>query len=1305
MSLDTLYARERAALAGLADLAKTRAAGEAAIADAFRAGTEGAEAEVSRVRRKIATDRAAAGQQLAEARRAATAVVQSKADAAAAEARRKHADAAKKLTDKYLETKDATETRYRDTLWAVDSTLEAQLKEADDRKAKLDRFAAEARTKVESMWRRAEHTLARVGLARADVYFDEHRLPSPTPTDPHGKLERCLEESGGAVAKLEQAFFLKLLGRGGLVWSLVFGLAAGAGLGFAAGRALGAGIGAAVGLGLGFVLWRVLFRTLARKLTASRGAALGVYLAETGRTSRLLEDHAGAARGHARAKAHKRHEDEKQSADEKFGPHLAELKANYDEAMAKLNASQKSRLTEIDETRETEYGQTVREFDARDAAGAKAFDEKLAVAEATYADVTKSAVAARDAAWVRLEADWHGGLERVADTIRDLKAAGAAFPSWDELAKPDFAWPSEVPLGVKYGEFTVCLAGLPDGIPADPRLTPRVTIDDVVPAYLPFPDQSAVLLKAKDESRAAAIRQLQLLMLRFLTGLPPGKVRFTIIDPVGLGENFGSFMHLADADELLVTNRIWTEPGHIEQRLADLTAHMETVIQKYLRNQYASIEEYNRAAGEVAEPYRVLVVANFPTNFTPEAAKRLVSIVNSGPACGVCSLISVDTRAAMPRDFRLADLEAASLNFVWNHGRFNLTDPALSSYPLVIDAPPDAKAIAALAKRVGEASRFAAKVEVPFSFIAPKPNEVWAASASKDLAVPVGRAGATRKQLFKLGVGTAQHALVAGKTGSGKSTLLHAFITNLALHYSPDEVELYLIDFKKGVEFKSYATNRLPHARVIAVESEREFGLSVLQRLDAELRDRGDRFRAAGCNDLAGFREETKTTLPRILLIVDEFQEFFIEDDKLAQEASLLLDRLVRQGRAFGMHVVLGSQTLGGAYSLARSTIDQMAVRVALQCSDADAQLILNKDNTAARLLTRPGEAIYNDANGLVEGNDPFQVVWLSEDQRDELLGQVRAKLNGKVYPPALVFEGNAGAELAKNDRLATLLAKPAPAKSPVAWLGDAIAIKDPTAATFRSQSAANLLVIGQQDDTALATVAGMVVALSTQLSPFPSGKGAGGLGGISILDGTPEDAEFAEYLPNLARSVGPAVSFAGRGDVKDVLNDVAAEVTRRTTGETADRSPRFLVVFGLHRFRELRKSDDDFGYGRRGDKAASPADQFAAIVKDGPAVGVHVIVWVDSLTNFNRSLERSMLKEFGQRVLFQMSATDSSNLLDTPVASRLGRNRALFTQEDQDRPEKFRPYGLPGLEWVRRQFEAVSPAEIPVPREPVAVA
>src|SRR5213078_4004050 len=114
-----------------------------------------------------------------------------------------------------------------------------------------------------------------------------------------------------------------------------------------------------------------------------------------------------------------------------------------------------------------------------------------------------------------------------------------------------------------------------------------------------------------------------------------------------------------------------------------------------------------------------------------------------------------------------------------------------------------------------------------------------------------------------------------------------------------------------------------------------------------------------------------------------------------SHDSSLLLDRLVRQGRAFGIHLLLGSQTLAGAYSLARSTLGQMAVRIALQCSEADAHLILSQDNAAARLLSRPGEAIYNDANGRVEGNDLFQVVWLPDDRREQILTDLEAREKG----------------------------------------------------------------------------------------------------------------------------------------------------------------------------------------------------------------------------------------------------------------------------------------------------------------------
>ena len=122
-----------------------------------------------------------------------------------------------------------------------------------------------------------------------------------------------------------------------------------------------------------------------------------------------------------------------------------------------------------------------------------------------------------------------------------------------------------------------------------------------------------------------------------------------------------------------------------------------------------------------------------------------------------------------------------------------------------------------------------------------------------------------------------------------------------------------------------------------------------------------------------------------------------------------------------------------------------MAVRIALQCSEADAHLILSEDNSAARLLTRPGEAIYNDANGMVEGNNFFQVVWLSDERREDYLEQIRdlarERKPGLARTP-IVFEGNAPADLepepAARAACSTPRTGPTPPRSTQAWLGDA---------------------------------------------------------------------------------------------------------------------------------------------------------------------------------------------------------------------------------------------------------------------------
>ena len=925
------------------------------------------------------------------------------------------------------------------------------------------------------------------------------------------------------------------------------------------------------------------------------------------------------------------------------------------------------------------------------------YERDLEQAHARFQSGLADHQAQYDAARLALQRRWDAGLACLQALLaRTNRLDPACRRDWSDPAAQNWNPPADFPSVLRFGRFHADPARLAPG----PRTRASFPLDALahVPAVFSFPDRCSLLLQTRRRGREQALAALRSVILRLFTCLPPGRVRFTLIDPIGLGENFAGFMHAADYDESLVGGRIWTEALHVQQRLADLTDHMENVIQKYLRNEFDSIEQYNRQAGELAEPYRFLVIADFPANFSDESARRLASIINSGPRCGVFTLIHYDARQALPPALHLEDLAAAALHLRADDSPqpgFTWQDPVFCQFPLTLDDAPPEDLLTRLIHLVGAAAKQSARVEVPFAAIAPADSRLASADAIDGIDVPIGRAGAARLQHLRLGQGVAQHLLIAGRTGSGKSTLLHVMITNLALWYSPDQVELYLIDFKHGVEFKTYVTHRLPHARAIAIESDREFGLSILQRLDAEMARRGELFRRAGVQDLPAYRRATAAQLPRTILLVDEFQVFFADDDKLAQDAALLLEQLVRQGRAFGIHVVLGSQTLGGASGLARSTIGQMAVRIALQCAEADAQLILDDTNLAARLLSRPGEAIYNDAGGLTVGNSPFQTAWLSEETRDDYLSRLEPLTAARPAPPEpmIVFEGNAPADPAANRLLAAALDQPAwpacPPLAPLAWLGEPTAIKDPTAVAFDRQSGSHLLIIGQRDDAALALLSAALLSLAAQAPP-PAAR-------FILLDATPTDSPYAGLLSRVAAALPHDSRLVEWRDVPQALTDLTDELHRRLEQHRPADPLLFLVIAALHRYRLLRRGEDDFAFSLNEQPAAPRPDrQFAEILREGPPLGLHCLVWADTLAAVERILDRQTLREFDDLVLFQMSAADSSTLIDSPAANQLGFHRALLYSEQRGTLERFRPYAPPDPAWLHHARDLLARKSLP---------
>jgi DNA segregation ATPase FtsK/SpoIIIE, S-DNA-T family len=1017
------------------------------------------------------------------------------------------------------------------------------------------------------------------------------------------------------------------------------------------------------------------------------GGAAKRLIAAVGRLRRVraaTEQGIGGGQHEARARIRANAEQRSVSLKERWNS----IKAEADAKRAELEQLLGQRLARVqalnERLREKSFARVEGEFDALAAKRRGEVAESRRSLEKNRDDRLREFEATQKTGWETTIARWNEVTTGAFQAFAEVRAAAAQdFPAWSDPKLRQWTPPTVFASAAPLGALSVDLAKLAGALPTDPRLKLPGPASFDVPLLLTYPGQGSVLFETKETGRPAAIASLNELVLRLLSVSPPGRVVFTILDPLDLGQSFAGLMHLADHEERLINQRIWTQPEHIEQRLAELNEHIEKVTQLYLRNEFATIAEYNEQAGRIAEPYHFLVIADFPTNFTDLAARRLMSIAASGQRCGVYTFVHWYVRKPSPNEFVPDDLRAASVCLRARGEHFAMADRPTDGALLKLETPPDADFVTDFLGRVGRASLDSNRVEVPFTDIVPAEAEMWSQESTSELRVAIGRTGATKLQQLALGKGTKQHVLVAGKTGSGKSTLFHVMITNLALWHSPDQVEFYLVDFKKGVEFKCYGTQRLPHARVVAIESDREFGLSVLERVDEELRRRGDLFRKLGVQDVAGFkRAGGQEALPRTLLIIDEFQEFFTEDDRVAQTASLLLDRLVRQGRAFGIHVLLGSQTLGGAYTLARTTLGQMVVRIALQCNEADAMLIMEDDNVAARLLSRPGEAIYNDAAGAIAGNNPFQIVWLGDNERDQWLEKVRlhAEQTGRTFNVPVVFEGNAPADVRENPLLTATLATSATTAptSPRVWLGAPNSIKGPTEIVLHRQSGHHLLIVGQRDETALALLGLSVLTLAAQ---HPAGAAR-----FVVFDALPAGSTQRAFMESVVQPLPHDATLAGVLDVDAVMTDLSIEFARRADAAIAATAPAiFVVVNGLQRFKGL-KVEDDFSFSSDADAGApKPGAVFNQLISEGADRGMHVLGWCDTWNNLTRQLNRKAISEFELRVLFQMSATDSASLMDAPAAGNLGLHRAILYNAQAGTAETFRPYALPDREWVEK--------------------
>ncbi len=753
------------------------------------------------------------------------------------------------------------------------------------------------------------------------------------------------------------------------------------------------------------------------------------------------------------------------------------------------------------------------------------------------------------------------------------------------------------------------------------------------------------------------------MVLQVLASVGPENVQLTLFDAIKLGDTFSILAPLRHASTRPPFEHILTSSVELETKLEELEKHIVHVTQNYLSQGYATLREYNIAAPDVAEQYKVVVISDVPANMSRKSLTILASIVQNGPRCGVLSILYVNSQS-IPTDVDLSSVLAKAVTIECGNDCF-VTAPYLlnTRIPVEVTSCDEAAGKALVNSCVTTMKQIKSSAIDLGTFMSNAGLDLaswWKAENSDGIELDLGRSGVRGIQTMVLGAsGTVHHALIVGTIGSGKSNLLHTIITACVARYSPKQVELVLVDFKQGTEFRIYKDRPVPHLRVLAIAGEREFGLSALRDSSNEMTRRAELFKSASVTNIKDYRQ-AGFEMPRRLVLLDEYQVLFEVSDEVADEARDLIRKIVREGRAFGVHLLMASQTLSGTSSLTDDIRGNIEARVALAIKSDDAREVFGPQNTGASLINRPGQGIYNDKKGETKYNQMFQAPLVDESTQRNILGKVLALESSTRQP--IIFDGSDDIVINENQYFVDAVSGLRFPPKPVVWPGQPVAIAPPVSMIFNRQPERNLLIVDRDVDRGGGMLANLLLSLILQTKNVPFR--------IQVIDASPEDSRIGRWLESIplnARSIGRIP----RSELEDVVISLEHLLERRSNGESITDS-FFFVIAGASRVRDLRGEDGH---------SSELAIRFRRLLSRGPDYGIHTVFLTDSMAA-NDYFLRTTLGFFGMRLFASSTADETRTLGEGRTSPHIPKGRFVcFDVESSGGCPIVRPYAFPNVD------------------------
>ena len=759
--------------------------------------------------------------------------------------------------------------------------------------------------------------------------------------------------------------------------------------------------------------------------------------------------------------------------------------------------------------------------------------------------------------------------------------------------------------------------------------------------------------------------RLNQLVIDMLLSLPGKSINLHFVDLAFSAQ--ASFL-TRNLDEKLY-GKLISSPNDWQQLKDSLREKMAKSLEEY-----GDVVKYNESKNKVVVPYDVVVVTDYQKCLND--MRDIDALFENGHKGGIYFVLmnnldykndrDIDSLLALTNFYQVLDAE--------NYGNY-AKDAFIRCTP-VLDNPILAKACFNYINEGAELPQVAAA-----SVDHDEMLSGGFATIDKAMVIPVGSTEQGDLVDFTLDTISHIHCFIIGQSGTGKSVFLHDVIMGAMAKYSPEELELYLMDFKiGGVEFNRYKNEK--HVKALLVDnSDIQITLEILRDISNKMRERGKLLRASGVSNIVEYNQvNPNKKLPRVVFIADECHVMFptsnSKDMKLYREISEILAKIAKEGRSQGVHLVLATQTIAQA-EIPSEVVNNISDFYLLKCSAGDSERLV-PDSSATTSQLKTGQVLHHD----IDNNVVFKSTYLPTPQALEII----KKINGKTknsQNDQFYFVGSQIFEI--DDEVKSLLTKQG--KAAIA-IGRSIDTKmEPVIIPLRNEYADNVMLFGINDEEQVSRT-----TMATMKSLRISNKDVK----VKVINCLPtEQKKTTKMLKD----------WASKGEIEllDPSSSGAELQNIATSIKNRDSEPTVLYIIGQERYRELRmdmdiKTDNgeqtmgnDFGFSS-GFSSGSGADaDFGSyqkvieyILKNGAEVGVHVILQIDkpkqllfadymSSKDFFNMFHHLVMLKSDENAVTSLGLSDDLKLEN--LSSDIERLRAIYYNETNNSYTLFTPF------------------------------